>query len=370
MLQYLGTLSREINHSTWGTSPTVLAGRFPLSRFELFATTPPTSAAAADIQKYFGLVYVPATSSPSVIQEHWQYIGTSGSSLLSAIPPVTGPSQDPDFFPLLQYGLSTASIGELLSIGASLIDQRDNDTNTTWIEYGSPSGTQKAFGVDQTPPTDPSAPPPPVNPVILKRAFRNVGELGYAYRNSSTTLDFRTLGSSDAPLLDLFTYNVAGSRAGIVSLNTQNAGVLAAILQRAITSETSTAYVGQTDPGSNPSKTAYNAAIAIITNTSNGTTVKPAVGRADISRLVANAGTTIGSTDEAKQTVARALAEVGQARTWGLMIDVIAQSGRYPPTASTLADFVVEGEKRYWLHVAIDRFTGEVIDQQLEEVFE
>ena len=52
------------------------------------------------------------------------------------------------------------------------------------------------------------------------------------------------------------------------------------------------------------------------------------------------------------------------------MIDVIAQSGRYPPTASTLADFVVEGEKRYWLHIAIDRFTGEVIDQQLEEVFE
>jgi hypothetical protein len=52
------------------------------------------------------------------------------------------------------------------------------------------------------------------------------------------------------------------------------------------------------------------------------------------------------------------------------MIDVIAQSGRYPPTASALKDFVVEGEKRYWLHVAIDRFTGEVVDQQLEAVYE
>ncbi|MCA1658742.1 MAG: hypothetical protein LC627_05540, partial [Verrucomicrobiaceae bacterium] len=59
-----------------------------------------------------------------------------------------------------------------------------------------------------------------------------------------------------------------------------------------------------------------------------------------------------------------------QARTWNLMIDVIAQSGRYPPTATTLRDFVVEGEKRYWLHVAIDRFTGEVIDRQLEAVYE
>ena len=52
------------------------------------------------------------------------------------------------------------------------------------------------------------------------------------------------------------------------------------------------------------------------------------------------------------------------------MIDVIAQSGRYPPTASNLTDFVVGGEKRYWLHVAIDRFTGEIIDQELEAVYE
>jgi hypothetical protein len=86
--------------------------------------------------------------------------------------------------------------------------------------------------------------------------------------------------------------------------------------------------------------------------------------------LAAAAGTTIGSTEEAKETVARALAEITQTRTWTLMIDVIAQSGRYPPTAGSLSDFVVEGEKRYWLHIAIDRFTGQVIDQQLEEVFE
>ena len=55
------------------------------------------------------------------------------------------------------------------------------------------------------------------------------------------------------------------------------------------------------------------------------------------------------------------------------MIDVIAQSGRYPPTATTAADlpkFIVEGEQRYWVHVAIDRFTGQVIDQQVEVVKE
>ena len=52
------------------------------------------------------------------------------------------------------------------------------------------------------------------------------------------------------------------------------------------------------------------------------------------------------------------------------MIDVIAQSGRYPQAATNLADFVVEGEKRYWLHIAIDRFTNQIIDQQLEAVYE
>lgn len=67
----------------------------------------------------------------------------------------------------------------------------------------------------------------------------------------------------------------------------------------------------------------------------------------------------------------RALGEVGQTRTWNLMIDVIAQSGRYPPGATNLQNgFVVEGEQRYWVHVAIDRFNGQVIDKQIEVVNE
>ena len=67
----------------------------------------------------------------------------------------------------------------------------------------------------------------------------------------------------------------------------------------------------------------------------------------------------------------RALASVGQTRVWNLMIDVVAQTGRYPQSsASTLDNFVVEGEQRYWVHVAIDRFTGQVIDKQIEVVKE
>jgi hypothetical protein len=69
-----------------------------------------------------------------------------------------------------------------------------------------------------------------------------------------------------------------------------------------------------------------------------------------------------------REAVPRALASVGQTRSWNLMIDVIAQSGNYPPGVNDLANFVVE--QRYWVHFAIDRFTGQVIDKQIEVVKE
>ena len=64
------------------------------------------------------------------------------------------------------------------------------------------------------------------------------------------------------------------------------------------------------------------------------------------------------------------LAEVGQTRTWNLFIDVIAQTGHYGPNAQNLTAFIPEGEKRYWLHIALDRDDGTVRGTQLEEVAE
>ena len=52
------------------------------------------------------------------------------------------------------------------------------------------------------------------------------------------------------------------------------------------------------------------------------------------------------------------------------MIDVVSQTGRYPQPASGPDQFLVEGEKRYWVHVAIDRLTGEIIDKQVEVISE
>jgi hypothetical protein len=361
-MQSVGCFSGEINKPTWSDAGTKLAGRFPLSRFDLFAATPPNSGNAALIQKYFGLLYVPSGSGTPPTPEHWQYVGTSGSALRSSIPIISGANQNPDLFPLLQYALPLASVGEILSIGASLIDQRDSDTNTTWIEYASGSTTAKAFGVDQIPSADPMAPPSPPSPVILKRSFRNVGELGYAYRNSTSTLDFRHDASGDSPLLDLFAYNVASVRSGIVSLNTRNADVLASILKGALPTENAASGLN--------SDIAKAIASKIITDPAKGTAFHPAISRADITGLAAAVAGLVGSSEEEQETVARALAELTQTRTWNLLIDVIAQSGRFPPSASQAGQFVVQAERRYWLHIAIDRCTGEVIDQQLEEVFE
>jgi hypothetical protein len=98
--------------------------------------------------------------------------------------------------------------------------------------------------------------------------------------------------------------------------------------------------------------------------------------RADVARLVAVAGGSIGTDSQQKKAIARALAEVGGTRSWSLFIDVIAQTGKYKPNAPDLtgSNFVVEGEKRFWLHIALGRdlVSGkvDVIGTQLEEVVE
>jgi hypothetical protein len=169
-------------------------------------------------------------------------------------------------------------------------------------------------------------------------------------------------------MLDFFTYNEANPRAGIVNLNTRNIPVLASIIKGALLNDPGLQNTPTTLLSQNSD--ALNAAQAIVQETTN----TPALTRADVTRLAAVAAarlpTVLGVNDETKQTIARALADTGQARTWNLMIDVIAQTGHYGPNAQGLTDFILEGEKRYWLHIALDRDDGTVLGSQLEEVVE
>ena len=225
-----------------------------------------------------------------------------------------------------------------------------------------------------------------------------MGEFSYAYNlldainnhNGSHYLtDFKdpydSTTNPDPALLDFFTYNTAPVRSGIVSLNTRQPPVLAAILKGAIFNKNNNdadytsgvvGMPGVNTPGANLDAT--NAANSIV----NAADHPHALSRADIARLASAVTTSpFTSDEEARDTIARALSEVVQTRTWGLLIDLVAQTGHYTPNATGLDDFIVEGEKRYWLHVAIDRFEGgasgggrhgnvTVLGQQLEEVTE
>jgi hypothetical protein len=205
-----------------------------------------------------------------------------------------------------------------------------------------------------------------VRPMVLNRPFRSVGEMSYAFRDQPfKTIDFLTNNSADASLMDLFCIaensNSSHLRAGVVNLNTRQSPVLAALVSAAVQSDDSV-----------PNYVSEAKANMVATNLIAATATTPLINRGDLVKALA-ADATLTLTKTQHEAAIRALADAGQTRTWNLMIDIIAQSGRYPPNvtdATDLRKFVVQGEKRYWLHVAIDRFTGEVVDQELEAVYE
>ena len=50
------------------------------------------------------------------------------------------------------------------------------------------------------------------------------------------------------------------------------------------------------------------------------------------------------------------------------MRDLVAQTGRYPQNAKGLDQFLVEGEQRCWVHVAIDRYTAPADAKSYREI--
>ena len=73
---------------------------------------------------------------------------------------------------------------------------------------------------------------------------------------------------------------------------------------------------------------------------------------------------------ESREASLRALTEEGQTRTWNMLLDVVAQNGKFTGSSTTPVDFTVLGERRVWVSVAIDRVTGRIVDRQTEEVNE
>jgi hypothetical protein len=268
-------------------------------------------------------------------------------------------------------------------------------------------------------------------PMILNRPFRSVGELGYTFAGTPwKNLDFGSPESGDSALLDVFSINDTadsdGLIAGRVDLNTRQVPVLRALFVDAYKDEWDAVATASTK------QLADVLAKRLVARTTgvvpsgvkiNGTGVRPLQSISDLvgrwvtpRNVIVGAGPPPGTTlydptsfdgfsadlfnvdyfkditkktpntdptdDPAKayaivadKTIGRrriaplrALASEGETRVWNLMIDVIAQTGR--PVKTGGGGFVVDGERRYWVHVAIDRLTGNVIDKQIEDVKE
>lgn len=225
-------------------------------------------------------------------------------------------------------------------------------------------------------------------PIILHRPFRSVAELGYVFRDIPwKNLDFFTPESGDAGLLDTFSVHDFGDQnaltAGKVNLNTRQAPVIRALLSG---SQTDELLKSGTVVGSFPSTSVQisatemtNIAANLIARTATSplTHLGDLVGQWGGSYSGFSADLTNCYTNPANiyiqrfhESAIRSLVNSGQTRVWNLMIDLVAQTGRFPSTAGSLSNFLVEGERRFWIHVAIDRFTGAVLDCQMEPVNE
>jgi len=214
-------------------------------------------------------------------------------------------------------------------------------------------------------------------PVILNRPFESLGELGYVFRDLPfKTLDFFSESSGDAGLLDVFslqdeavvgTNGLTSLSAGQVNPNFAPVPVLEALLKGAAKKERDEAYNMETDTKALAQKIAEEIHSGNGQPLSNTTELVTVLGKAARTAMVADQDRRNKAYIEAPL---RAMAGKSDLRTWNLMIDVIAQSGQISSSATELDDFVVKAECRYWLHVAIDRYTGEVVGQRIEAVYE
>jgi len=209
-------------------------------------------------------------------------------------------------------------------------------------------------------------------PVVLQRPYQSVGELGYVFRDAPwKTISFFDETSADGALLDLFCLTDESEvTAGRVNLNTRQAPILEALISGTSLAGDGTEII--------PSAQAADVAEA-LTNFSfqaDGTPTaelpENAAQLADFLSSSALAGASgVSIIKYQREAIVRALANTTQTRTWNLFIDVVTQSGRFAPaTAISAENFIVEGEKRFWVSIAIDRYTGKIIERQVENVDE
>jgi len=250
-------------------------------------------------------------------------------------------------------------------------------------------------------------------PMIVNRPFRSVAELCYTHSGTPwRNLDCTIPEGGSIALLDVFcmqdtTDNVALT-AGMVNLNTRQPLVLQAILAGAYkddfnptnplvnsllstnlaaavakalvyrTTQTNAPYgplqnvselVGKFYTNTLVGNNYYNGSLSYIGFSDDSSTTATN----DLTSALLNSAVAIDPEQRIqrlRESTIRALSATGQTRVWNIMIDLVVQSGRYPTTATGFNQFVVDGQIHYWVHLAIDRLTGKLLDRRVETVKE
>lgn len=268
-------------------------------------------------------------------------------------------------------------------------------------------------------------------PVMLDRPFRSVAEMGYAFRGEPWKhLSFSLPETGDAALLDLFCLSepppLSGTAqktpappvvAGKTNLNTRQEAVLRALLSGALKDEfkssevlgsakeaakAASALIDRTTgtkpwlgPLANLSElagklvgrdmTGITSADPVYTSTVYRTSTEPMrnpdiqTGKKQATWHFSGYSADLGSVFEnsrdnknqrLRESTIRALIDGGQTRVWNVMLDLVVQTGHLNKSASSLANFQKTAEAHVWVYLAIDRFTGEVLERQLEWVYD
>jgi|GEM_PF-2250553 len=212
-------------------------------------------------------------------------------------------------------------------------------------------------------------------PIMLNRPFRNVAELGYVSRDLPwKSLDFFSATSADGALLDLFTVGGGGAgplatletvpavTAGKVNLNSAPVEVIESLVSGALRDYSLTNPNNVNTTVTQAEATALAAALAAGFRNPGPMQSLGEIPARMPGITVLDAAATSGIKAR-REAAVRALAESAQVNTWNLMVDLVAQSGRM-----IQGQFMVEGEKQVWEHVAMDRFTGKIVDELREDV--
>ncbi len=233
-------------------------------------------------------------------------------------------------------------------------------------------------------------------PLQLNRPFRSVAELGYVFRDDPwKTLNLFSANSADAGLMDVFYIGSSATNApatpppdviaGKMNINsaalnavyagtTPSSPVLQSLFSRSLRDYKSPSSLPTTLDTSIATTADLQSLSTSVVNYIK--TSGPLINISDLPGIFPQVPAATPPTPlytglkNPSEAFIRSLADGTGTRTWNLMIDIVAQAGKFNPAAANLNNFTVDGEKHYWLHVAIDRFTGEIVDQQLEPVWE